>query len=150
GEHAAHVIALGRDDVEVGRGTEVDHDARRAVALLGRDGVRDPVGTHLPWIVVANADPGSDSGSHDEQWRLGPALRKHLVLADQRWPGRGKADAADDVEVDETPDKRTELIPRGARLGRDAPVLAELTVRKEAEDGLRVADVDRKQRLRAR
>ena len=32
-EHAADVLARRRDDVEVRRGAEVDHDARRAVAL---------------------------------------------------------------------------------------------------------------------
>ena len=58
-EHAADVLALGRDDVEVGRRAEVDDDHGRAVALLGGDGVDDPVGADLARIVVADRDARS-------------------------------------------------------------------------------------------
>ena len=37
---AAQVLALGGDHVERGRGAEVHHDARAAIALEGGDGVR--------------------------------------------------------------------------------------------------------------
>ena len=55
-EHAADVLAVRRDDVEVRRRAEVDDDARRAVALARRDRVDDPVGPDLARVVVADRD----------------------------------------------------------------------------------------------
>ena len=82
-EHAADVLARRRDDVEVRRGAEVDDDARRPVALLRGDRVRDPVGPDLARVVVADRDPGRDARPEHEQRRLRPALGDALVLADE-------------------------------------------------------------------
>src|SRR5438874_7617490 len=44
-----------------------DLDARRAVLVRGRDGVRDPVGPDLARIVVADRDARLDPGPELEQ-----------------------------------------------------------------------------------
>src|SRR5438128_8310869 len=124
-EYAADVLALCGDDVEVGRGPEVDDDARRSIALLGGDRVRDPVRPYLSRVVVANRDPGAYPGAEDEQGRLRPALREQLVLANQRGHRRGQADAVDRLEVDEATDERAQLVARPVGLGSHAPVLAQ-------------------------
>ena len=49
------------------------------------------------------------------------------------------------AEVEEVREQRAELVPRPVRLGGDPPAVAELRALVEAEDGLRVADVDREQ-----
>ena len=49
------------------------------------------------------------------------------------------------VEVQQAIQENTELVGRRRPLGRDAPVVAENAVRIEAENGLRVADVDGEQ-----
>ena len=127
-EHAADVLALGRHDVEVRRRSEVDDDARRAVALLRGDRVGDAVRAHLARVVVANGDAGPDARPHHEQRRLRPPLGEHLVLADERRHRRGEADAVDRREVDEAADERAELVAGAVGLGRDPPVLGEPAV----------------------
>ena len=75
-EHAADVLALGRDDVEVRRGAEVDDDARRAVALARRDRVRDPVGPDLARVVVADRDAGLDARPDGRAAARAPSARR--------------------------------------------------------------------------
>ena len=48
-------------------------------------------------------------------------------------------------EVDEAADERPELVARAVRLGRDPPVSRARAVVEQAEDRLRVPDVDREQ-----
>jgi hypothetical protein len=140
-EHAADVLAIGRDDVEVRRRPEVDDDRGRPVALLHRDRVRDPVGADLSRIVVPQRDAGADARTEHER-RQPRAVREPLVLAHERRNGRREADAVHDVEVEQRRDEHIELVRRRAALGRDAVVLGEPGVVEHAVDRLRVADVD--------
>ena len=91
---------------------------------------------------MADLDAGADAGADDEDRRLGPALGEALVLADERRHRRREADALDLLEVDEAPDQRAQLVRRALRLRGDAPVLEQLGLAVEPEDGLRVARVD--------
>ena len=59
GDRAAEVLAVVGDGVEVDPGAEVDDDAGAAEALVGRDGVDQPVGADL----VAGCRSGSASRS---------------------------------------------------------------------------------------
>ena len=90
-EHAAHVLARGRDDVEVRRGAEVDHDRRRAPALARGDRVRDPVGADLARVVVADRHARRDARAEHEQLGARPAIGEALVLALQRRHRRSRA-----------------------------------------------------------
>ena len=146
-EHATDVLTLGRDDVEVRRGAEVDHDHRSAVAVLRGDGVDDPVGTDLARVVVANRDARLDARPDHEDRCLGPPGGEALPLADEGRDGRPEADAVDPIEVEHAREQHPELVARPAALGREAPVLLELRVAVEPEDGLRVADVDREEHV---
>ena len=61
-DDAAEVLALGRDDVVVHRGAEVDRDARRRRArVVGGDRVHEPVGADLARVVDADRHPGPDA-----------------------------------------------------------------------------------------
>ncbi len=141
-EDTADVLALGRDDVEVRRGAEVDHDDRGAVALLGRDRVHDAVRADLARIVVANRDAGLDARADDEQRGVRPLPCERLPLADQHRDGRGKADPVDVVEVEQAAQQDAELVGGRGALGGQPPVVRQLGVRVQTERGLRVADVD--------
>ena len=132
-EHAADVLALRRDDVEVRRGAEVDDDDRRAVALLRRDRVHDPVRPDLARIVVADRDPGLDARADDEQRRLRPLRRERLPLPDEHGHGAGEADPVDGVEVEQPGEDDAELVGGRRALRREAPVVRELAAGVEAE-----------------
>ena len=82
-QHAADVLALGRDDVEVRRGAEVDDDDGRAVPLLRRDRVHDAVRPDLARIVVADRDarssrPARRRGSAREPTSPRPASHSRI------------------------------------------------------------------------
>ena len=72
---------------------------------------------------------------------MGPPLTEVLVRLDERRHRRAEADAVDRVEVEQPGEEDAELVARAVPLGGDTPVLAELTVLEQPEDGLRVAGV---------
>src|SRR5215467_12455889 len=57
-DEPAAILAGRRDSVERGGGTEIDDDGGLPIFADGSDGVDDPVGANLTWIVVENGDPG--------------------------------------------------------------------------------------------
>jgi hypothetical protein len=73
---------------------------------------------------------------------VSPLRRELLPLAQQHRHRRREADAVDTVEVEEPCEEDAELVRRARALRGQPPVVGELTVLKEAERGLRVADVD--------
>ncbi len=79
-EDTADVFARGRDDVEVRRRPEVDHDHGSAVAFLGRNRIHDPVGSDLAGIVVLDRDPRLDARPDDEERCVGPLRGEQLPL----------------------------------------------------------------------
>ena len=144
-EHAAHVIAFGRDDVEVRRRAEVDDDAGRAVALLRRDSVDDPVRPDLARVVVANRDARLHSGPDRQDRRAGPPLRDALPLALERRHGGGETDAVDVFEIEQRGERDAQLVAGPAAVGREPEAVDELVAAIQAEDRLRIADVDGQQ-----
>ena len=145
-EHAADVLARRRDDVEVRRGAEVDHDRGRAVALARRDRVRDPVGPDLARVVVADRHAGRDARAEHEQLGARPALGEAT---------RTRATSCGTVDESTIPSSAssstnarsiTASSSAGVRgIGADAELVGEPVAVEQAEDGLRVADVDREQ-----
>ena len=145
-EHAAGELARRRDDVEVGRGAEVDDDRRGAVALARRHGVGDPVGPDLARVVVADRHAG--------RRRPGPSTSSST-------PAQRSAKASYSPTSRGTDEQRTipssvesstsaaqqhrQLVGGLRRVGADPELRAELVALEETEDGLRVADVDREQ-----
>ena len=147
-QHAAHVLALGRDDVEVRGRAEVDHDDRGAVPLLRGDGVHDAVRTDLARVVVADRDAGLHAGPTT---RIGAWA--HFSATSSI---RGSAPA---------PSRRGRSRPRtrsrgarpAARRARRRSKIAAVASRQcslsaaagiQAERGLRVAHVDSQQHRR--
>ena len=66
GDDPAEVLALGGHGVVGDRGAEVHHHARPPEALVGGDGVDEPVGADLAGVVVADRHARLDAGSHRE------------------------------------------------------------------------------------
>ncbi len=143
--HAADVLALGRDDVEVRRRPEVDDDDGRAVALLGGDGVHDPVRPDFARVVVADRDPGLHSRPDHEKRCVRPLAGEFLPLADEDGHGAREADPVDALEIEESGEEHAELIGRARALGGEPPVICELAVAVQAKRRLRVAHIDRKE-----
>ena len=151
GDGAAHVVAAGVDDVEVGRGAEVDDDHRRAVALEPGHRVGDAVGADLGRVLDHEADAGAHAGPQHER-------REAEVLLAHRHPLRREArhDRGDGHLVDQLPDALAEqaeealqqagdLVGGAVAHGGDAPVVRDDAALAQADDGLRVADVDDEQ-----
>ena len=153
-EHAADVLARGRDDVEVRRRAEVDDDRRRAVALARRDRVRDPVRADLARVVVADRHAGRDAGAEHEQLGARPSARRSA-----RTRARAAAPSTRARSRRASPESTnarsitasSSAVCAGSVPTRNCSVSAVAV--EEPEDGLRVADVDREQhrgRARAR
>ena len=68
-----------------------------------------------------------------------------LPLADDARHRRRETDAVDRVGVEQPAEEHAELVAGARALGREPPVVGEPLALEEAEDGLRVADVDREQ-----
>ena len=145
-EHAADVLPLGRDDVEVRRRAEVDDDHRCAVAVLRGDGVDDPVRADLARVVVADRDAGLHARPDDEDRCLRPNGRRGAPTHG-REPGRSTRGRC-----------RRRRRGRACRRGStpsSSPVRVRSVARRQSsvssvavvqpEHGLRVADVDREQ-----
>jgi hypothetical protein len=62
--------------------------------------------------------------------------------------GRAERDAVQRAEVDERAKEDGQLVAGVGRLGADAELLFEPAAFEQAEDGLRVPDVDREQQRR--
>ena len=121
-QHAADVLAGGRDDVEVRRRAEVDDDARRAVPLARRDGVDDPVRPDLARVVVADRD----AGLRPRPDRRGAAPRSHRSA--RRCHSRISVGTVDERQTPSTPsessrpfEQHAELVARALALGREPP-----------------------------
>src|SRR5271169_2555376 len=67
------MVALGVDDVEIGRRAEIDDDKGRLVAVVGADGVAQPVGADLIRPVDDGAGAKLDADLADHQ-RLAAAI----------------------------------------------------------------------------
>ena len=124
---------------------EVDRNAWGAVPVPRRNRIDHPIGPDLARVVVADRNPRLRAGPDDEDRRLRPALGEELELTDERGHGRGQADPVDRLQVEQLPEERAELIASPARLGREPPLLGQPVAVVEAEDRLRVADVDRQE-----
>jgi hypothetical protein len=150
GEHPPEVLALGRDDVEVGRGPEVDDDDPALGLVVARDGVGDAVGADLARVLDEDRHAGPDPGPHDE--RLAPEGSPHEL---QHRLGERGDDARDDGRLDGVGghavhrEKRSKL--HGVLVGRaparalDAELVRKALSFEETEDDVGVADVDRKE-----
>src|SRR5437667_241621 len=75
-ERPAEEVALGAHDVEVRRRAEVHDDGRPSVPPVGREGVRDAIGSDLRWIVDAKPHAGLDARSDHERGPVEVALRE--------------------------------------------------------------------------
>ena len=84
GDRAAQVRAVGCDDVDRGRGAEVDDDDRAAERLERRDAVDDAVGADLVRVVVADRHAGLQPGS-------APRAPRHAHASRDRPPTRRSA-----------------------------------------------------------
>ena len=121
----------------------------RAVPLAGGDGVRDPVGPDLAWIVVADRHAGRDARAEDEQLDAGPAVGERLVLAHELRHRGAEHDPVERLELDERAQHHRELVARVRPVGADPELLGQALAVEQPEDGLGVADVDREQHARA-
>jgi hypothetical protein len=88
GEDAADVLAVGGHDVEVRRRPEVDHDARSAVPLGCRYGIRDSIGADLTGVVIPNGDACLDARADLEQLGGRVPLGELAVRPDELGNGR--------------------------------------------------------------
>ena len=74
-DHAAEVLAVGRDRVEGDRGAEVDDGAGVAEAVVGGDGVDEAVGAELERVVEPDRHPGLDARADDQAARARSSAR---------------------------------------------------------------------------
>ena len=102
-------------------------------------------GPHLARIVVADRHPGRDARAEHEQLGAGPALGERLVLAHEQRHRRAEDDPVERLQVDERPQQHRELVAGVGAVGADAELLGQRRAVEQAEDGLRVPDVDREQ-----
>ena len=110
-DHAAEVLALGRDDVVRDGGAEVDDHARPAELLVAGDRVHEPVGPDLARVVVADRHPGPQPRARR------PASRGRGSAAPSSvHSGRSCGTVEDTIEASS---RRTS--PRAARAGCAAP-----------------------------
>ena len=85
-----------RHDVEVGRGAEVDHDARPAEEVVRGERVDDPVGADLLRVVGEHRHPGPHSRLDDDRRHVGVVAAEHRAqLAQHGRHGRAHRDAGD-------------------------------------------------------
>ena len=83
-DDAAHKGTARVDDLDIGRGAQVNHDARRAVDGTGRHGVGDAVGTNLGRIVVVHGHAGLKSRPHREHAPRAGAGKRRFPRALER------------------------------------------------------------------
>ena len=114
-DRAAQVLAVGGDRVEVDPGAEVDDHAGVAEAVVGGDGVDEPVGADLVGVVDPDRHPGLHPGADRQAGRVEVARRHRLVLAAERRHDRRDADRVDLAALD--PAQR-EQARRSARRSR--------------------------------
>ena len=153
GDDAAEVLALGRDDVVVDGGAEVDRDARAAEPVVGGDRVDQPVGAELARVVDADRHAGPQARA-DGQHLVAEVARGHrdplgLELR-APWTRRSRRQVAeaDAAQLEQVAQRGAELVGGRVAHGREAPVLDELVVAVRPEVGLGVADVDDQQHRR--
>ena len=65
-DHSTDVRTVWSNNIEVGRGSEVDHDGRAPISFPGSDRIDHPVGADLPRVVDLDRHAGSDAGTDDE------------------------------------------------------------------------------------
>ena len=95
-EGATEKLPLGRHHVEVGRGAEVDDDARAAIERERRQGVRDAIGTNFLRIVREHgyAGPRPRLDDHVGDVRV-VAVEHRPHLTQHRRHGRAQRDTGD-------------------------------------------------------
>ena len=146
-DRTAHVVAVGVDDIEVGRGAEVDDHDRRAIPLAAGNGVDDAIGAHLGGVLHgdthAGARAGPDHEGHESEVALAHLRPLHGKARDDRGDGHlvdhfARTLVAQRQETDQEPG---DLIAGAVPHGGQAPMLDDLAAVHEADDGLRVANV---------
>lgn len=145
-DDAAHEAALLVDNLDVGRGAQVDDHDRRALELDGGNGVSHAVGADLGWVVVAHREPRLDAGPHDDGLAPGDASRDARPALGKRRHDRGDNHViarrnVDIVELELPDERKPHLIGGVLRARREDPVGHELLALEEAHGGLRVSDV---------
>ena len=149
-DRAAEVLALHAHRVDGVGGAEVDDDRRPAVEVVGADGVGDAVGADVARLVVEDRHAGAHARFEHDGGKAEVALA-HLAQrgGDARHAAAdhhaGDLRVACALEREELVEHERELVGRALGRGRDAPVVDELAVVEQADDGLGVATVDREQ-----
>src|SRR4030095_16649441 len=146
GDHAADVFAAAVQIVEGGGGAEVDDDQGAAVDFIARHRVGDAVSPQLLGRVNTDGHRAFGAVVDPEGLQLQVALAHALHGEIQ-----GRHDAGDDDPVDlsegklgeleELLQKDAQLVGGALFLGLQAPVLEELGVPIDSDDGVGVADV---------
>ena len=131
-DHAAEVLARAGDDVEVGRGAEVDRHAGALHLRVGGDRVDEPVGAELVRVVDQDRHPGLHARA-DQQARLSHVPLGRAARTRARAAGTTVETIAPSSEPKLSPvqreqvrDRRCELVRGGARDGAEAPVARQL------------------------
>ena len=146
-DHAAQVLALGRDAVEGGGGAEVDDDHRAMGPLEAGHRVDDPIGADLARVLVEDAHPRLDAGA-DHQ-RLAPEGGAHEP---RHGVGEGGDHAGDDGVIDAAeidaaerehlPNQHGVLVGGARSRALAADVVQEAGALEDPEADVGVADVD--------
>ena len=154
-DRAAEVLALRAHRVDGVGGAEVDDDGRPAEEVVRADRVRDAIGADVLRLVVEDRHAGADPGLHHHRLVAEVALG-HLAErgGDARDAGRDRDTRhvrveREAVEAEELLEHQRELVGRAVGDGGDAPVVDELVVVEEPDDGLGVAAVDGEQHVSA-
>ena len=121
----------------------------RPNAVVGRDGVDEPVGADLVRIVDPDRHPGPDRGPDDEHLVTEVAARHRRPLLGELRHRRGDDRAVDvgephSPQAEQVRQRGAELVPGRLAHGGKPPVLGDdvLAVAVDAEVRLGVADVD--------
>ena len=150
-DRAAEVLALRAHRVDGVGGAEVDDDRRAAVEVVRADRVGDAVGADVVRLVVEDRHAGAHAGL--EHQRLVPEVPLgHLAErggdarhARRDHHARHVRVEREAVEAEELLEHQRQLVGRPLGHGGDAPVVDELAVGEQADDGLGVAAVDGEQ-----
>ena len=147
GDDAAEELAVGRDDVVVDRGAEVDHHAGGVEAVVGGDRVDQAVGAELARVVDADGHAGLQAGPDEDRVVAEVAVAHALVLGlelgdDGRDDRRVEVVEGQAAQLEQVRERGPELVGGRRGHGGKAPVLDEGLAAEGAEVRLGVADVD--------
>ena len=147
GQRPAQELALGRDDVQVGRGAEVDHDRGPAEKGVRGQGVDDAVRTDLPRVVGQHRDSGPHPWLDDHRGQVRVVAVQHgAQLVQHRGDGGAQRDPGDlGLVREQGPVQQPQLVGRGPAVGLDPPGPLEGVPGEQPDHGVGVAHVDREQ-----